>query len=217
MGLKGLEIKDSYRSDECPDLGKYFVSKMLEESVIYKRAVGFFSSSCLIKLSYGLSKLVAKENSHIYLIASPHLSFDDVEAIKLGYKNRQEIIENSLIKELKEPNDEFEEERLNFLCHLIENGKLDIKIADLLPEQNDDYGMFHEKIGLFIDDDENEVAFSGSLNESDNAFSSNFESIQVFKSWEEPKRVNIIADDFEKLWCNETNKFTFRMSIFKKS
>ncbi len=205
MSLKDLDIKDSYRSDECPDLGRFFVSKMLEESVIYKRAVGFFSSSCLIKLSHGLGKLINKENSHIYLIASPFLSEEDVEAIKLGYKKRDEIVTDSLLRELKEPKDEFESERLNFLCHLIENGILDIKIADIFSDEVNS-GMFHEKIGLFIDSEGNEVAFSGSLNESDNAFSNNFESVQVFKNWEEPKRVNIISDDFDKLWDDRTKK-----------
>ena len=209
MSLMDLEIKESYRSDECPDLGKYFVSKMLEQSVIYKRAVGFFSSSCLIKLSYGISKLVSKPKSHIYLIASPYLSEADVEAIKLGYKKRDEIIEESLIRELKVPKDEFEEERLNFLCHLVEDGILDIKIADKHSDSSD-VGMFHEKIGLFIDELGNKVAFSGSLNESDNSFSNNFESIQVFKSWEEPRRVSIITDDFDKLWYDKTKSLKIR-------
>lgn len=209
MSLTDLEIKESYRSDECPDLGKYFVSKMLEQSVIYKRAVGFFSSSCLIKLSYGISKLVSKPKSHICLIASPYLSEADVEAIKLGYKKRDEIIEGSLIRELKVPKDEFEEERLNFLCHLVEDGILDIKIADKQSDSSD-VGMFHEKIGLFIDELGNKVAFSGSLNESDNSFSNNFESIQVFKSWEEPRRVSIITDDFDKLWYDKTKSLKIR-------
>lgn len=203
MSLKDLEIQDSYRSDECSDIGKYFLSKMLEESLIYKRAVGFFSSSCLIKLSKGINKLVLKKNSHIFLVASPHLSNEDVEAIEKGYKSREEIIENSLLREIKEPEFDYEEERLNYLCHLIEDGVLDIKIADVCLN-NSDIGMFHEKIGLFIDEEKNIVAFSGSLNESDNAFSNNFESIQVFKSWEEQKRVNIIFDNFEKLWNNNT-------------
>lgn len=221
MSLIDLDIKDSYRSDDCPDIGKCFVSKMLEQSVIYKRAVGFFSSSCLIKLSYGISKLISRPNSHIYLIASPFLSTEDVEAIKLGYKKRNEIIEGSLLRELKEPKNEFEEERLNFLCHLIEDGILDIKIADKFSDTSD-VGMFHEKIGLFIDEDGNKVAFSGSLNESDNAFSHNFESIQVFKSWEEPRRVNIISDDFDRLWEDKTNSLTIcdfpeavRKALFK--
>lgn len=206
MSLKEIEIKDSYRSDEYKDLGQNFISKMLEYSVVYKRAVGFFSSSSLIKISRGISYLTKNPNAHIYLVVSPILYEEDVKAIIKGYKNRRKIIENALLRELKDVNDEFDSERLNFLCHLIEEGILDIKVADRMSEYSeDDYGMFHEKIGLFYDENGNSIAFTGSLNESDNAFSKNFESIQVFKSWEEPKRVSIIENDFDKLWSNKTN------------
>lgn len=204
MGLRDIVIDDSYRSDQCPDLGKYFVSKMLEESCVYKRAVGFFSSSSLIKLSRGISYLIKKPNCHIYFVVSPYLSKEDVEAIDLGYKKREEVINNALIRSLDGSFDDFELERLNFMCHLIENGVLDIKVAERIGEL-DNFGMFHEKIGLFEDIDGNKVAFTGSLNESDNAFLNNFESVQVFKSWEEQKRVLIIEDDFDKLWLDKTN------------
>lgn len=207
MSFKDMDIHMSYRSDECPDLGIFFISKMLEEAVVYKRAAGFFSSSCLIKLSRGLGKFITRENSHVYLVASPYLSKEDVEAIKAGYKNRKEIEEEALIREIKEPKDEFEAERLNFLCHLIESGVLDIKIAE--KECTDSsIGMFHEKRGFFVDDDGNKVAFDGSLNESDNAYEENFESIQVFTSWKEPERVAIIENDFDRLWNNRTHKLT---------
>ncbi|MEI3527799.1 MAG: hypothetical protein V8R15_07315 [Bacilli bacterium] len=42
MSFKDLDIKDSYKSDEYKDLGEQFISKVLEHSLIYKRAVGFF-------------------------------------------------------------------------------------------------------------------------------------------------------------------------------
>jgi superfamily II DNA or RNA helicase len=206
MSFKDIEIKDSYRTNDCPDLGIYFISRMLEQTVIYKRAVGFFSSSALIKLSKGLSYLTQNDNAHIYLVVSPILYKEDIEAIKQGYQNRDKIIESALLREFKETKDKFECERLNYLCHLIENGILDIKFAIKQNQtSNDELGMFHEKIGLFIDNDDNTIAFTGSLNESDNSYSKNFESIQVFKSWEEQKRVSIISDDFDKLWENETS------------
>ncbi len=206
MSLRDLEIKDSYRSDDCPDLGEYFVSKMLEQSLVYKRAVGFFSSSSLVKLTRGISYMSGRKNAHIFFVVSPILCKEDVEAIKRGYENRRNIITNCLLREFKEVEDEFSCERLNFLCHLIEEGILDIKIADKLnPVGSDDFGIFHEKIGLFVDENNNKVAFTGSLNESDNAFTKNFESVQVFKSWEEPKRVLMIEDDFDRLWSDHTN------------
>lgn len=220
MSFRDLDIKDSYRSDTCPDLGTYFVSKMLEHSITYKRAVGFFSSSALLKLSRGISFMAEKDNAHIYFVVSPILYKEDIEAIKKGYKKRKEVIEEALLREFKDTTDEFECERLNFLCHLIQNGILDIKVADKFDKYNEnDMGMFHEKIGLFIDENGNKIAFSGSLNESDNAYSRNFESIQVFKSWDEPKRVFNIEDDFDRLWDDKTNSlcvYDFPEALTKK-
>lgn len=206
MSLRDIEIKDEYRSNNCSDLGTLFVSKMLEQSTIYKRAVGFFSSSALINISKGISFLSQKKDAHICFVVSPILYKEDVEAIKQGYKNRKKVVEEAMLRQFNEPDNDFESERLNFLCHLIENGVLDIKVADRLSEYSEDeMGMYHEKIGLFIDDDNNKVAFSGSLNESQNAFSNNFESVLVFKSWEETKRVSMIEDNFDDLWNNKTN------------
>lgn len=220
MSFRNIEIKDSYRSDSCPDLGTHFVSKMLEHSVIYKRAVGFFSSSALLKLSRGISFMAEKEGCHIYFVVSPILYKEDVEAIKKGYKNRKQVVEEALLREFKDTTDEFECERLNFLCHLIEKGILDIKVADKFEQYDEtDIGMFHEKIGLFVDENGNTIAFCGSLNESDNAYSKNFESIQVFKSWEETRRVAIIEDDFDRLWEDKTNSlcvYDFPEALTKK-
>lgn len=205
MSFLDIEIKDKYRSEDCPDLGIYFISKMLEHSVIYKRAVGFFSSSSLVKISRGLSYLAQKKGCHVYLVVSPILYKEDIEAIKKGYERRA-IVEKALLRSFTAPKDEFEAERLNFLCHLIEEEILDIKIAEKVNAYSeDDFGMYHEKIGVFEDENGNKVAFTGSLNESDNAYSSNFESVQVYKSWEEPRRCLGIEDDFERLWEDRTN------------
>jgi len=212
MNLKDLDIKRKYRSDTCPDIGKSFISNVLVGSVIYKRAVGFFSSSALINASYGISYLINKPNSHIYLVVSPYLSKEDIEAIIKGYDKREMIIANAMLRGLTNPTEEFGKERLNFLCHLIENNKLDIKIAYKMCGNS--MGMFHEKIGVFVDEDRNKVAFTGSLNESENAFNNNFESIYVFKSWVDNEDTLSIDDDFDRLWNDQTS--TLRVCDFPK-
>lgn len=63
-----------------------------------------------------------------------------------------------------------------------------------------------EKIGIFTDSMENEVAFTGSVNETVGGLIDNFESIDVFWSWEDPhKRTNRKRENFERLWHNNTN------------
>lgn len=165
---------------------------------MYKRAVGFFSSSALIELTKGIAGLISNSGK-IQLIASPYLSSDDIAAIKAGYEKRYKIIEDSLIRNLFEPINNFEKRRLNLLANLITTEVLEIKIAVL--EKEDNIGMFHEKMGLMYDTEENIIAFTGSMNESSNSFSRNYETIDVFCSWTLDRgRVETKETAFQTMW-----------------
>lgn len=179
---------------------KEFYTPVLQESVLYQRSVGFFSSTALIELTKGISGIV-KNGGKIQFIVSPFLSQEDVEAIQKGYEKKK-IIEQALLREYKEPENYFQEERLNLLSHLIENGNLEIKVAFTPP--NKSTGMYHEKVGIVTDAAGNKIVFTGSLNETINAFYNNYESIVVFTSWEESKQyAEEMQRDFEILWNNE--------------
>ena len=162
-------------------------------------------------------KYKEKPNPKIRLVASPNLSAEDVEAIKKGYENRNKIIENSLMNSMLEVKDEFAFERLNLLCHLIELGILEIKIA-----VKSDGGLYHEKLGIFEDEENNYVTFNGSLNESDTGFGSNFEQICVYTSYDNPAWETYgkpIIKHFDDLWNNLTNQldvFEFPEAVKKK-
>lgn len=197
MGYESLEILRSYKTNKN-DVVREFYLPILKESVLYKRAVGFFSSTALIELSKGISGLI-KNGGKIKFIVSPLLSAEDIDAIQKGY-DEKEIIKNSLLREFKEPQNTSEAERLNWLAYLIANGHLDIKVAFTPP--NKATGMYHEKIGIIYDVYGNRVAFTGSMNETINAFHNNYESIQVFNSLtqEDYQRVVDIDNDFDSLW-----------------
>lgn len=179
MSFLDVEIKPEYRS-RLDNVMKDFYIPVLKQAVLYKRAVGFFSSSALLEMSAGLCGLV-KNGGKIQLIASPRLSAEDIEAINEGLRRRDEVIEEALIRELATPTGPQEIARLNLLSNLIASGVLEIKIAFL--ETDNTVGMFHEKMGLMYDADDNIIAFSGSMNESFNAFRQNYEAVDVFTSW----------------------------------
>lgn len=199
MNFLDLELKTEYRSRR-DNVVKDFYNPVLSRAVLYKRAVGFFSSSALVALSAGICGLV-KNGGSIQMIASPRLSTEDLAAINDGFAQRDKIIKEALLRELKIPQYCFEEERLNLLSNLIAVGRLDFKIA--LLEDKNTVGMFHEKLGLMQDAVGNVIAFSGSMNESANAFSNNYEAIDVFTSWtHDAKRVAAKAAAFDSLWNN---------------
>ena len=197
MSFIDLELKQEYRSS-FNDVVKEFYIPVLKEAVLYKRAVGFFSSSSLVSIVAGLSGLIENDGA-IQLIASPKLTEEDVNAINDGLARRDEVVKEALIRELNDPKGSFEERRLNLLSNLIAAGKLDIKIA--LLENHNKIGMFHEKLGLMYDSDNNIIAFSGSMNESANAFETNYEAIDVFTSWSsDEQRVYNKQAAFNAMW-----------------
>lgn len=197
MSFLEVEIKPEYRS-RLDNVMKDFYIPVLKQAVLYKRAVGFFSSSALLEMSAGLCGLV-KNGGKIQLIASPRLSAEDIEAINEGLRHRDEVIEEALIRELAAPSGPQEVARLNLLSNLIASGVLEIKIAFL--ETDNTVGMFHEKMGLMYDADSNIIAFSGSMNESFNAFRQNYEAIDVFTSWtRDEERVLAKQSAFNAMW-----------------
>jgi superfamily II DNA or RNA helicase len=213
MSLKNLTIKKEYRSRNDNIVADFYIP-LLKESIIYKRAVGFFSSSSLLEISIGLTELI-KNKGKIQIIASPELQEGDVEAINKGYLSRKKVISESILEKLKEPQGYFEEERYNLLAHLIEEKRLDIKIA--LTKNSNGFGIYHEKVGLLYDDENNIVAFSGSMNESKNSYINNYETIDVFTSWtDDLERVKGKENYFDKIW-NKSEKNLFTLDFNEKT
>lgn len=205
MSFKDIAIKTEYRTGNSNVIRDFYMP-VLSEAVSYKRAVGFFSSTALIQISKGIADLVAN-GGKISLIASPRLSEEDIHAIQIGYENRDRIIIDALLRSFDEPTTYFESERLNLLATLIAEGRLDIKIA--FTENGNQLGIYHEKMGLLYDSENNIIAFSGSTNETETAFVLNYEVMDVFCSWQSEFEKNKVMEKelaFHMLWTNADAK-----------
>lgn len=201
MNFTELKFQKEYRSPQN-DVVKDFFTPVLEKAKYYKRSVGFFSSTSLVEITKGISSLV-KNEGRIQIVASPKLTEEDIEAIKLGYEKRPEIIEKRILGELEQTeNDYFKSERLNLLANLIANGILSLKIA--FTDNGNAVGIYHEKLGVLEDFEENKIAFDGSMNESKTAMRYNYESINVYCGWlsEDKSRVELKIKAFDNIWNN---------------
>ena len=199
MSLRELVLNTEYRSSIALT-SRDFYAPILKVASKYDRAVGFFSSSSLVHIAEGLLPFV-NNGGTIRLVASPILNQEDIEAIKHGYEKRESVIVGAIMRELYEPKNFRDSERLNLLANLIADGRLDIKIT--LVENNKNYGIYHEKMGIFFDDEGNKIAFSGSNNETYTGMDINYEAFDVFCSWEnevDAKRADAKADAFGKIW-----------------
>ncbi len=201
--LSELDLEITYRADSARIVQDFYVPCLMR-SRQYRRAVGYFTSSGLAQAASGVAHLI-KNNGSMELIASPNLSEEDVQAMQNGYESREKILERVISITFQEVHDTLIRDRLSALAWLISLGKLDIKLALRQQSGKSVRGMYHEKIGIFTDQNQNSIAFAGSSNETAGGLVDNFESIEVYWSWDDThKRVERKIKDFEKLWRNDT-------------
>ena len=79
MSYRQLDIKHSYVSYGDENIAKAFLIPMLRQTKLYRRSVGFFSSSVFSTIIDGIVSL-SRNGGKIQLIASPNLSADDIQA-----------------------------------------------------------------------------------------------------------------------------------------
>ena len=93
--------------------------------------------------------------------------------------------------------------KITKLKKIIDDFKVEVKVA--IPNSEYVDGVFEERMGIFRDSNDDVVAFSGTSNVTFDAENRNFESVDVFTSWDDKTRVESKIDNFEKLWTNKTN------------
>ncbi len=208
MSLQKLDLQCEYRSDQTNAVTDFYIP-CLSVSVEYWRAVGYFTSQGLALAARGLAAFIQNEGK-MRLVASPVLTEDDVLAIQQGYTAREAVVEEAIIRELAGDISEIVNHRLECLAWLIAEKRLDIKIASPSELNLRNRGaIYHEKIGVFVDDEGNSVAFTGSQNETVGGLVTNFESIDVYWAWDDPhQRVQRKIDNFQRLWNNLTPKLS---------
>jgi superfamily II DNA or RNA helicase len=200
MALKSLRLKTEYRTG-VDDLILDFYAPCTSASMHYDRAVGYFRSSILL-LAGGALVDLALRRGQIRLVCSPDLSAEDIDAIRQGYEQREQILSSSLICEISTLlEDAATKEQATVLATLIATGSMDVKVA----VRPSGYGLFHEKLGIFEDSVADRVSFRGSSNETWSGWhwTGNHEAFEVFRSWasdDEASRVKRHSCYFDDLW-----------------
>jgi superfamily II DNA or RNA helicase len=204
INLQDVKLHISYRSGQ-DDVLEDFYGPCLERAVLYRRAVGYFTSSGLAQAAKGLASLVTR-GGRMQLVASPQLTEDDIDALSLATADRESVLEGVVARSLEEVTNLLSRNRLNALAWLAASGSLEVKLA-LCVDSRGRFcrGIYHEKMGIFTDEAGNHVAFAGSSNETEGGLVDNFESIKVFWSWDDPQhRVEGEIHNFDLLWEDRT-------------
>lgn len=211
MTFKDFNLNISYKNvgeDKFSDI----LNPLLSCTKYYKRCVGFFSSSALNFIGDGIANL-ARNGGQISIATSPKLSEEDITAIQSGY-NLRDILQNNFLKEFEEAIYHLSDKNAEILRDLIAANILDIKIV------SKSKGMYHDKLAVLEDFDDNKVAFVGSSNETGAGYDTNYEKVRVFKGWIDPEgRVEDETAEFESIWKNEESElevFSFASAIEQK-
>jgi len=214
MNFKDLCLKKFYSSD-IDDILLDFYIPILKESKDYRRLSGFFSSSSLAVAACGIRGLI-KNTGFMRLIISPKLSEKDFLSIQESMINPKKFIENVMLTDLEDLSDEFERDHVFALGWMLANKKLEIRVAipydkegKILDSQKiEETGIFHQKVAIFQDSDNNIISFSGSVNESAAGWSGHIEEFKVFRSWDTSEKEYLESDisKFKRFWENQSPK-----------
>ena len=193
MNFRDIDIKISYLSageDSFSDI----LNPLLAYTKIYKRSVGFFSSSALNFIGDGILEM-ARNGGKIYLATSPRLSDEDIYAIQSGYLDREKILRDGFLTEVRETFLLLTDDNAKMLYSLVKEGIVDVKIV---VRRN---GIYHDKLALLEDFDGNIIACVGSNNETASGYNNNYEKTRVYKSWcDFEGRIQDETSEFNSIW-----------------
>ena len=206
--LSDLQLKLSYHKGE-DDIAADFYLPCMRRSYRYDRAVGFFRSSVFV-LSWPSLQQFAASGGRMRIVCSPVLTSGDIEALNVGYNSSGiEQFESAAQEELRRllASPVFRKPT-KILASLVAGGIIDLRIAWVGPQTSGrSLRIFHDKVGIFSDMDEQRVVFKGSMNETwpGLAADGNLESVDVYASWRNDENAQRAADEvqyFDNLWHN---------------
>ena len=202
MPLRHLPIRLDYRPDVSPDPVAEFYAPALAESVAYDRATYAFSANGLSSAAAGLAGLL-RNDGRVRLICHFEMEEPTVRAVIRGQVQAREAMLARVAPEdltAVSPDDIRAKSQIDLITWLIANRRLEVKIAI------HSGGLFHSKIGVMADAQGDRVAFEGSVNETAAGWSRNYESFSAFTSWREPERVQSVAEHFDDLWNDRSER-----------
>ena len=212
MGLETISFSSSYHTG-ITDLNvvEEFYIPALRESISYDRISGYFSSSTLASAGVGIAGLV-ENNGKMRLITSHSFTTADADFLSKVFDNKG--FEDQILKEFEDSinlgsslADSFKQYNFSAMCWLLKNNYLEIKIVVPSAKIKDNpvaetIDKYHPKLGIFKDEQGNNVAFSGSINETYAGWNINIENFDVYRSWVlgNDEFINSKIEIFDKFW-----------------
>jgi len=179
----------------------------MRDAIRYDRITGYFSSAIYL-IAWTEIVNFATRGGKIRIVCSPSLTAADAKSISQAYRalTDDELAESVLSDYHQLLSHPYLSEPAVALAGLIVDGIVDIRIAQVSPHAKaSSRSMFHDKTGLFFDDNEDAIGFRGGINETYLGFAlgGNVDSITVWTSWAGGRESDLISSNserFERLW-----------------
>ena len=191
LGLREIDLKEEYRSDRNDIVAEFFFP-CLGHCIEYDRCVDSLSIQTLATIAMAFENF-AEGKAKLRMITGHRFRTTDLNLFaKLFSERYTKSFDGKFIKDTK----------IQKLQNIVDNGQIELKIA--IPNSEQVADSFSERIGIFRDDQDQAVAFTGTSRESFSTQTRDFESVDVFTSWNDKSRVERKMKDFEDLWDNKT-------------
>ena len=194
--LKDKDFKYRYSTGR-KDLPIDFCELALSNSTKLDIGLGYFSSASFNILSVGFARFICN-GGNMRLYINQYLTEDDYKLLKNNeIFDFEEYILQSFFS-LKMTLSKRDEHFFKCLSYLIQIKRIEIKIV--IPKEG---GLAHEKFGIFTDENNDKVAFTGSMNLTATALIKNIETIECTCSWKSDdnrERIEISEHDFIEIW-----------------
>ena len=191
LGLREIELKEEYRSDKNDIVAEFFFP-CLGHCIEYDRCVDLLSIETLATIAMAFENF-SEGKAKIRMVTGHRFKTRDLNLFtKLFSEKYTKSFKGKQIKDIK----------IQKLQNIVNNGQIELKIV--IPNSEEIAESFSERIGIFRDDEDQAVAFTGTSKESFSTQTRDFESVDVFTSWNDKSRVERKMADFEALWENKT-------------
>ena len=182
------------------DIVEDLLNPVFEKSDRVDIMAGFYSSSAIRELAYGICELIKNPRGKLRIICSEYLDKKDIPDD--SFLHAQKVIDDLFLNEegMADALIRYTRECISYLYHL---DRVQIKIA-VNPK-----GLFHKKVYLFSSEDSHEgMALIGSANFSFGGFKKNNEILLLGKNWEINQDSSAWyatqINDFESIWSDNS-------------
>ena len=163
------------------------LNERLKNAQSYDRIAGYFRSSIFQVAGENLASISGK----VRVVCNSDLNVDDVKTAKIAQESIRKEWCDGKPEELPNAG-----KRFKLLYESLISGKLEVRV---LP--NEKFGLIHGKAGVITLENGQKTSFLGSINESQTAWTLNYELM-----WEDdsPESIQWVQDEFDALWNDES-------------